>query len=259
MLLDLLTRISAGLPSAVKYKLNALRRPYTFVLRLGKPVVQVPTVAGKVNWEIDELTSQQIVRGSYEPYMQNAFVEFIREGSVVYDVGAHAGYHSLLCGLLVGPTGRVVAFEPHPLNCRSIQRQLELNPTLNVTLVRHALSDVCSRVYLDSTPGRSQTHINESGEFEVEAKTIDDLVETGALPPPQLIKIDVEGHEAQVLRGGLKTIQTHKPIVLCDHNDSRSFGIVNELMTPLGYDVTNGALVVSIPKQIDAGAPNSVR
>ena len=248
MLLDLLTRVSAGLPSSLKYKLNALRRPYTFVLRLGKPVVQVPTMAGKVNWKIDELTTQRFLRGTYEQYMQDAFAKFIRPGDCVYDIGAHAGYHSLLCGLLVGSTGRAFAFEPHPLNCRSIQRQLELNPTLNVTLVQHALSDVCSRVHLDSRPGRSKAHISERGEFEVEAETIDHLVETGALPPPSLIKIDVEGHEAQVLRGGLKTIQTHKPIVLVDHNDDRTFQIVNELMTPLGYGVSDAGLVISVPR-----------
>jgi FkbM family methyltransferase len=122
-----------------------------------------------------------------------------------------------------------------------------LNPALNVSLVPHALSDVCSRVYLDSTPGRSQTHISEHGEFAVEAVTIDHLVETGVMPPPQLIKIDVEGHESRVVQGGLKTIQTHKPIVLCDHNDSFTFQIVSTLMTPLGYDVTDAGLVISIP------------
>lgn len=248
MLPHLLAGISSALPSSLKYRLGGLSRPYTFLMRLGQPVVTVPSIAGAVSWEIDELTSQQFLRGTYEQYMQDAFAKFIRPGDCVYDVGAHAGYHSLLCGLLVGSTGRVFAFEPHPLSRRSIQRQLELNPALNVSLVPHALSNVCAKVYLDSTAGRSQTHISERGEFVAEAETIDHLVETGVLPPPQLIKIDVEGHELQVLQGGLKTIQTHKPIVLCDHNDSFTFGIVSTLMTPLGYDVTDFGLVISIPR-----------
>src|SRR5438874_3622250 len=131
MLPRLFAGISSGLPTSVKYKLKAFRRPYTFLMRLGKPVSEVPSRAGVINWEIDELTSQQVLRGTYEPYMQDAFARLIRLGDVVYDVGAFAGYHSLLCGLLVGSTGRVFAFEPHPLNCDSIQQQLRLNPTVN--------------------------------------------------------------------------------------------------------------------------------
>src|SRR5438132_27841 len=120
MLADLLAGISSGLPTSLKYKLGGLRRPYTFLMRLGSRVVRVKSIAGSVNWEIDELTSQQFLRGTYEQYMQDAFAKLIRPGEIIYDVGAHAGYHSLLCGLLVGSTGRVFAFEPHPLNCSSI-------------------------------------------------------------------------------------------------------------------------------------------
>src|SRR6266404_5546912 len=178
MLPHLLAGISSGLPSSLKYRLGGLRRPYTFLMRLGQPVVKVKSIAGSVNWEIDELTAQQFLHGTYEQYMQDAFAKFIRPGDCVYDVGAHAGYHSLLCGLLVGSTGRVFAFEPHPLNCRSIRRQIELNPALNIILVPHALSDVGSSAYMDSKPGRSQAQISASGDLEVEAKTIDELIET---------------------------------------------------------------------------------
>src|SRR2546428_831932 len=101
----LLAGISSKLPTSVKYQLKPLRRPYTFFLRLGRPVVQVPSVVGPIRWEIDELASQQLLRGTYEQYMQAAFAKFIHNGDVVYDVGAFAGYHSLLCGLLVGSTG----------------------------------------------------------------------------------------------------------------------------------------------------------
>ncbi len=247
MLPYLLAGISAGLPTLLKYKLGGLRRPYTFLMRLGRPVVKVPSIAGFVNWEIDELTSQQFLLGTYEAYMQDAFAKCIRPGDVVYDIGAHAGYHSLLCGLLVGSTGRLFAFEPHPLNCDSIERQLRLNPAVNVTLMQFALSDLNATVRFDTHAGRSQTHISNTGDLSVETKSIDHLVESGVLAPPNLIKIDVEGHEERVLRGGMKTIASKKPIVLCDHNDSSTFGTIRDLLGPLGYEVSNGSLVTSIP------------
>src|SRR3989440_1832756 len=230
MLPYFLAGISAGLPTSLKYKLGCLRRPYTFLMRLGRSVVIVPSIAGFVSWEIDELTSQQFLRGTYEAYMQDAFAKFIRPSDVVYDIGAHAGYHSLLCGLLVGSTGRVFAFEPHPLNCDSIQKQLRLNPTVNVTLMPFALAHLDAMDCFDTRAGRSQTHISNIDDLSAEAKSIDHLVETGVLPPPNLIKIDVEGHEESVLRGGMKTIASNRPIVLCDHNDSSTFETVRDLL-----------------------------
>ena len=218
-----------------------------FLMRLGQPEVQIPSKAGLINWAINELTSQQVLLGTYEPYMQDAFVKFIRLGNIVYDVGAFAGYHSLLCGLLVGSAGRVFAFEPHPLNCDSIQRQLRLNPTVNVTLMPFALSDLNASVCFDTHAGRSQTYISDTGDLSAEAKSIDHLVESGVLSPPNLIKIDVEGHEESVLRGGMKTIASNRPIVLCDHNDSSTFETVRDLLSPLGYEVSNGSLVTGIP------------
>jgi FkbM family methyltransferase len=255
MLTHLLARISAGLPSSIKYKLKNFRRPYTSLMRFGQPRLLVPTVAGRVNWEVDELTSQQFVRGTYELYMQKAFVDFIRPGFVVYDVGAYAGYHSLLCGLLVGPAGRVFAFEPHPHNRQSIQRQLALNLGVNVTLMAYALSDTCSSVYLNSAAGRAQSYLSDKGDFAVEARSVDYLVQEQLLPPPNVMKIDVEGHEAQVLRGARGTISAFRPTVLCDYNDNHTYAIVKELLVPLGYQVTGKSLVIALP-EVNAKQPS---
>jgi FkbM family methyltransferase len=249
MLTHILAKNERGPSLVIKYKLKNLRRPYTSLMRLGEPILRVPTIAGTINWEVDELTSQQFVLGTYEPYMQRAFVKFIKPGAVVYDVGAHAGYHSLLCGLLVGPTGSVFAFEPHPGNRKSIRRQLILNPVLNVTLMAYALSDRCSGVYLNCGPGRSQGYLSDEGDLAVEAKSIDYLVEKETLPAPDIIKIDVEGFEAQVLRGALKTINSYKPIILCDYNDNQTFSLVQELTAPFGYEITGDSLVTAIPQQ----------
>jgi FkbM family methyltransferase len=219
-------------------------------MRLGQPKLQVPTIAGPVNWEVDELTSQQFIRGTYEPYMQQAFAKFIRPGSVVYDVGAHAGYHSLLCGLLTGPSGRVFSFEPHPGHRESIRRQLALNPKLDVTLLAYALSNSCSSLFLNTDSGPSQGRVSDAGRFEIEARSIDYLVKNESLPPPDVVKIDVEGHEEQVLSGALETIRSCRPVILCDHNDPQTFPVVAKLLEPLGYGVSSGALVIGIPNKL---------
>ena len=219
---------------------------YTLVIGLGEEVVEITTPSGVLNWKIDKLTSQKHLLGTYEPYMQEAFLKMVRPGFVVYDVGSHAAYHSLFCGLLVGKAGRVVAFEPNPENHASIERQISVNPQLPVSVSHYALSDHCATLRLDTSKGSSQGFVSDRGTISIEARTIDFLVCEGQLPPPDLIKIDVEGHEEQVLRGALETVRKHKPIILCDYNDHTTFSMVSDLLGPFSYQVSSGPPVIAI-------------
>src|SRR6185437_8157199 len=187
-----LAKFSARLPSSVKYRLATIRPLFNALRRLGEPLVIAQTIAGPLNWHIDALTSQEFLLGTYEPYMQEAFAKFIRAGTTVYDVGAHAGYHSLLCAQLVGSSGRVIAFEPNPLNRASIKRQLAANPDAAITVSPYALSDRCESTSLNTSNGSSQGHVAERGEYAIEARSIDFLMANDELPEPAVIKIDVE-------------------------------------------------------------------
>lgn len=245
----LLARFTAALPTPLKYRLKRLKPSYTHLMRLSVSVVQVETIAGSLNWEIDELTSQRFLLGTYEPYMQRAFVKFIRPGFTVYDVGAHAGFHSLFCGLLVGTGGRVIAFEPNPSSAESIQRQLNANSQIAVEVCQVALSDRCGTAMLDTSAGSSQETLSQNGNLEIEARSIDWMVAEGIVPPPDLIKIDVEGHEEAVIIGGLAVIGKHKPIILCDTNDETTFPSMKELLLPLGYELGGGPPITATPSE----------
>lgn len=242
-------RFSASLPSSIKYRLSTLRPLYAGLMRLGEPLVKAQTIAGSLNWSVDNLTSQQFLLGTYEPYMQEAFAKFIRRGATVYDVGAHAGYHSLLCALLVGPSGRVIAFEPNPSNRESIKRQLSVNPEAPVSIAPYALSDRSETVTLDRSHGSSQGRVSDEGDCSVEARTIDFLIGHEGFPEPEVIKIDVEGHEEQVLRGALEAIDRCRPVILCDRNDDSTFSSVSALLGSHGYEVTDGWPITAIPSR----------
>lgn len=246
MLARVLTNIAALLPSELKYKLVRLRPAYLSTLSRIQPISTVKTSAGEFSWRIDDLTSQRILRGGYEPYMQAAFTRYVRPGSVVYDIGAHAGFHTLFCALLAGATGRVIAFEPNPGNFRSIGAQLELNPSLNVTLLPYAILDRNADVRFEAGDDSSQGHISETGSFSVEGRTLDTLVEQGTLSPPSLIKIDVEGAEEQVIAGALQVLAKYRPVVLCDRNDDTTEVKVRRLLAPLGYTVTGDWPIVAV-------------
>jgi FkbM family methyltransferase len=247
MLSRYLAKFAAFLPTPWKFRLKRFKPLYTTALRIGGRVVAIQTSAGRFQWHIDKLTCQRYLLGTFEPYMQEAFRRYIRPGAVVYDVGAHAGFHSLYCALLAGPTGRVIAFEPDPEAIDTLSREISANPGLRVEIIRCALSDSIGTLQLDTSIDTSQATIRPSGAVQIESQTIDALVTGGRLPPPDIIKIDVEGHEGHVLRGATDTLRKHKPIVLCDFNDELTFQTVSECTCRLGYAVVPGPPITAYP------------
>ncbi|HEV3047165.1 MAG TPA: FkbM family methyltransferase [Solirubrobacteraceae bacterium] len=87
--------------------------------------------------------------GTSEPEIQELLAANVKPGSVVWDVGANVGFLTLIAARLVGPEGRVVAFEPLPSNCEAIRRNLALNEMGNVEVVGVALSDEVGSAKLD--------------------------------------------------------------------------------------------------------------
>ena len=235
-----LTAIAAVLPPSLKYRIARLKPLYASAMAWRQTLVRVETRAGALNWHMDGYASQSYIRGCYEPYMQESFLRFVRPGTVLYDVGAHVGFHALFCGLLAGPSGRVFTFEPDPQCRASLERQIAANPELPLVVLPYALSDRRGKLPLDTSKGSSQSRLNAEGNLLVETTSIDSLIQDAGLPPPHVMKIDVEGHEAAVLRGGRVTLSRHRPVVLCDYNDDDTLQVVQELLNPLGYEVQAG-------------------
>lgn len=208
----------------------------------------VTTDAGSVRWQIDELTSQQHLRGTYEPYMQRAFTQYARPGSVVYDIGAHAGFHTLFCGLLVGSTGRVIAFEPSSENRASLERQCQLNTHLAITVLPFAVADRSGRMAFDTTAGNSQGRLASHGSVVVEVRTLDSLVADGTIPAPSVVKLDVEGSEEEVLRGATYILKRYRPVILCDIDDDNTAAMAERVLGPLGYDMVESWPVIAVPR-----------
>ena len=246
MLARTLAGIAAKLPSSVKYTMGKLKPLYTRAMQLGQSSTIVETSIGQFQWKIDALTSQEFLRGTYEPYMQDAFLKYVLPGNTIFDIGAHAGFHTVFCGLLVGPTGRVVAFEPNPISRGSLEGQVRLNPTLRLEVVHYALSDSVGLADFDATQG-CQSRITSTGKSKVEMRTLDSLVSI-ELPIPDVIKIDVEGEEEKVLRGSWKTLSKFRPIVLCDYNDDQTLASLSRILLPLAYEISPGPPVIGIPR-----------
>lgn len=154
--------------------------------------------------------------GTYEGALLRWLEREIGPGTVVWDVGAHIGYMSLALGRFTGPTGRVYAFEPLPQNLRRLRANVEANGAHQIEALGIALTDRrgVARMRLgSSTLMASILPTTESAdEILVPTDTADELVASG-LRAPAVLKVDVEGAEALVLRGARETIAAHRPLL----------------------------------------------
>jgi FkbM family methyltransferase len=146
----------------------------------------------------------------------------LRSGDVFYDVGAHVGLYSCLVGRRL-TIGEVVAFEPYPPNAEALEKNLERND-IDARVIQAALLDREGRVPFDD-PGETSEIASirteaTVGSTEVEAVTGDGLIKRDTIPPPNVVKIDVEGAGAQVLSGMETCLRDDRcRFVLCEVHD----------------------------------------
>lgn len=152
------------------------------------------------------------VLGIYELHVQEMFKTILKEGDVVYDVGGHHGYHSLLASKLVGNIGKVYVFEPLPENRDAIARVVSANDCGNCTVLSIAVSDTIGRTPLFFGTNDSQPSLlaRPGGSLMVETTTLDDFASRHRRP--NLVKVDVEGAEYAVLLGARQLLATDPPI-----------------------------------------------
>lgn len=174
--------------------------------------------------------------GTYEPLTRRWISALLSRGDVAYDVGANVGFFTLLASRIVGKGGAVVAFEPFPANVRALRRHVDLNRAGNVTIVEAAVSDRAGLARFEPAGNPAMGGLAEGGALEVETVALDKLLRERGLPKPNLLKIDVEGAEAQVLQGGIRCLEeAHPAIVLSAHGWQR-FEECGTLLASVGYE-----------------------
>jgi FkbM family methyltransferase len=153
--------------------------------------------------------------GSYELSKQKAFAAALKPGHVVYDLGANVGFYSLLASVFVGPQGQVFSFEPSPRNLLLLRQHLAMNGITNCTIYEAAVTDSRGFANFDPATDWSGGHLApaSTNSFTVPTVSLDELVDSGELPLPQVIKCDIEGAEYNALKGAVRTLQSATPVI----------------------------------------------
>lgn len=208
--------------------------------------------------------------GAYEPDLAKCYESILPRGATVLDVGANVGAHTLRLARAVGPTGKVHAFEPTGFAIGKLKRNLALNPELSgVVEVQHmflgdkdspdAPSEICASWPLGSQPPGELSDfcgLPQSTNGAVSMR-LDTFVENARLQHIDFVKLDVDGHEAEVLAGGAKTIEQFFPDFVVElapfvpQASGWSFGQLVSFFTDRGYRFHSIATGLSLPRQSD--------
>lgn len=147
--------------------------------------------------------------GVWEKRTTDFVKENLKEGQVFLNVGAQAGYYTLLASSL---GAKVQSFEPSTKNRELLEKNIATNNSQNIEVFSQALSNVNEKVKLYNGKTSGENSLLGTGKFEeVEAVKYDDL----KLPIPDFILMDVEGAEKMALEGMQTILNTDKPIIIC--------------------------------------------
>ncbi len=145
---------------------------------------------------------------------------FLKEGDVLYDIGANIGLYSLYAGKL-GRNVKTYAFEPHKFTFVNLMNNISINGLLGsifpISIPLNDTSDVSTMNYAQLDSGTSMSQLGhaihpEDGAFKpkleevVYSATLDELIWKRAIPTPNHIKIDVDGNEVKILKGMTKLL-----------------------------------------------------
>jgi FkbM family methyltransferase len=205
--------------------------------------------------------------GTSEPLVQDAFAEHVPNGGVVWDVGANVGFYTLIASRLVGD-GKVVAFEPLPVNRDALRRNLALNGMANVEVSALAIgshdgharlehrwssgrADLQAKLDVSEQVAGAKPADSEAAEYvDVEMGTLDSQLER--FPAPSLLKMDIEGGEVGALEGASELLSKHRPTVICEFHGTN--GPVTDLLEGQGYSLC----VIEMPDVPPRDAPRNV-
>jgi FkbM family methyltransferase len=180
------------------------------------------------------------VAGIFKEAKMDKFDKLITESSVVYDVGAHNGWYTLIASELVGPNGKVIAFEPLPRMAQYLKKHVEMNHCNNVQVIEAAVSDNDGTDTFFATKDGKLGAVSMPGLGHTERSTVktiklDSLVNNRLAPPPDYVKINIEGGELRALNGAASTLADFAPIIFLATHSYDLCVACSDLLISKGY------------------------
>jgi FkbM family methyltransferase len=175
--------------------------------------------------------------GTYERPVQRLFRDQLKPGAVAFDVGANAGFFTLLASKLTGAGGRVYAFEPLPRNLDYLERHVRLNGAANVTIEPLAIAAASGEAHFRTGVHASMGGLRDDGDLRVVTASLDDLIASGRVPRPDFIKMDIEGAEGEALRGAAGLLAGGPLTIVLSTHGWQQHEICWSILKSAGFDL----------------------
>jgi FkbM family methyltransferase len=196
-----------------------VRKPVLLNLRYFKIYVRLD------DWAVG---ARIAIKRVYEKHVTEVMRTYLEPGWVVLDIGANIGYYTLLAASRVGPTGKIISFEPSADNCTLLQMSVQENGFGNVVLHTKAVADINGVVgyeggrFDDSNGGINRDNPTACS-TQVHAVALDTFL--GSEPRIDLIKMDIEGAEGFALKGMAKLLEHHHPVLFTEFSPNALQGV----------------------------------
>jgi FkbM family methyltransferase len=170
-----------------------------------------------------------------------------KEGDTVIDIGAHIGLYTIRSSKQAGKTGKVVAIEADPDNFHVLKRNIALNNLTNVLPLNYAVFSTKTRIKLYEQSASAKynslmlARARTENYVEVNADTLDSILEQNGVDQVNWIKIDVEGAEFEVLKGSTETLSSNNMSLLVEiHNinDPSHYHNIVDFLKHHDYEIT---------------------
>jgi FkbM family methyltransferase len=242
------------LPASVKqalYKTPFLAKTIRRSLNAAAPegITEITIAAGVIKglrMALDLHKEKDYWLGTYEPDLQAAASQIIKQGMVVYDVGANIGYISLLSARLVGENGKVFSFEALPANIARLNQNVELNAMQRqIQIVHTAVVDKAGEVtFLTHASGAMGKALGSAGRdaqytqtIKIQGISLDDFVFIQGNPHPAVVKMDIEGGEGMALAGMPRLLKEIRPVLLIELHGEEAARQVWDCLSASGYSL----------------------
>jgi len=224
---------------------------------------------GGVRWSLDlaeGIDFSIYLLGAFEPSTAATIQKLVKPGDVALDIGANVGAHTLGLARSVGPQGRVFALEPTDFAFEKLQRNLALNPDLAGRTVAsqillaasagadHSQPQIYASWPLENTGGLHPKHRGRLATTRnARIDTLDLFAASHNIDRLDFIKIDVDGHELPVLRGGLGLLTNLRPVLLMEMSpyvhaeEQNSFADLVALLRDAAYAIQDAATWRPLP------------
>lgn len=178
--------------------------------------------------------------GTYEAGTLDIITKCLRKGDSFIDIGCNIGLMSLLASKLIGINGTVYSFEPEPKIFSIFQKNIELNKLNNIYVYNIALgsNNYNATIYSNLNASRGSASLIKSHEVNsegvvVSTQTLDEFITKNNISNIRMVKIDVEGWEMEVLKGGKRFFSgSDAPIICIEYSNlhpikNDQFGIID--------------------------------